>query len=84
MGAKADYVKSQPADDGRHPCHGGCGRTCKPAFWGCARCWFRLPNRLRTKIWRTYRPGQEIDKNPSADYLAAADEVQQWIKENPL
>jgi hypothetical protein len=36
---------------------------------------------LRDKIWATYRPGQEIDATPSAAYLAAAAEVQAWIRE---
>lgn len=30
-----------------------------------------VPAKEQREIWRTYRPGQERDKNPSADYLAA-------------
>ena len=41
--------------------------------------WYALPKRLRDKIWATYRPGQEITKTPSVEYLAAAREVQDWI-----
>lgn len=33
-------------------------------------------------IWRTYRPGQEIDKKPSRAYIAAAALVQIWIVEH--
>jgi hypothetical protein len=46
---------------------------------GCRAHWFKLPKRLRDAIWRTYVPGQEISKTPSAEYLAVADEVQTWI-----
>lgn len=68
----------------KHTCHHpGCTREVAPRFWGCQKHWFRLPRRLRDAIWRTYRPGQEVDKNPSAEYLAVADEVQQWCLENP-
>ena len=86
MNTKADYViaEASAGHDGTHLCHGGCGKSCPPAMWGCRRCWFRLPALLRARIWQTYRPGQEIDKKPSPDYLAAAEKVQQWIKENPL
>jgi len=51
-------------------------------MWGCRSHWFRLPKRLRDRIWNTYVPGQEVDMSPSEEYLKIADEVQQWIKEN--
>lgn len=51
-------------------------------MWGCRQHWFSLPARLRAKIWATYRPGQEITKTPSAEYIAAAKEVQLWILGN--
>lgn len=51
-------------------------------MWGCAAHWFRLPKRLRDRIWATYRPGQEITKTPSADYLEAAREVREWVQAN--
>jgi hypothetical protein len=50
-----------------------------PKMWGCKRHWFMLPWKLRDAIWRAYRPGQELDKRPSEDYLAAARAVQSWI-----
>ena len=63
-----------------HTCHWpGCGTPVPPKMWGCRKHWFRLPKRLRDEIWRTYRPGQETDKQPSDAYLAAAWEVQAWI-----
>ena len=48
-------------------------------MWGCQPHWYRLPKALRDRIWQTYRPGQEISKTPSRDYVAAAREVQEWI-----
>lgn len=58
-----------------HTCHwAGCGAQVKPAMWGCKEHWFRLPKRLRDRIWHAYRPGQEEDGRPSLDYIAAARE----------
>lgn len=85
MNNKVDHVRAEASKPhGGHLCHGGCGKSCPPAYWGCRGCWYRLPQALRNRIWRTYRPGQESDKSPSPEYLAAATAVQQWIKENPL
>lgn len=81
--SKADYVRSE-ADRNTtfdHACHWpGCETKVPPAMWGCRTHWFRLPARLRARIWRAYRPGQEITKDPSAEYLAVASEVQAWIE----
>lgn len=67
----------------KHHCHWpGCVRQVPPALWGCKEHWFRLPLWLRTKIWRTYRPGQEEDMTQSADYIAVACEIQAWIAAN--
>ncbi len=64
-----------------HHCHWpGCPIEVPPKLWGCKRHWFQIPVTLRHEIWRTYRPGQEIDKQPSTDYLAAAKAVREWIE----
>lgn len=79
IGQKADYVKRQPQTRNHH-CHWpGCEKQVPPAMWGCKAHWFRLPQQLRNKIWRAYEPGQETDMTPSAEYLAVAQEVQDWI-----
>lgn len=66
-----------------HTCHWpGCTRRVPPARWGCRPHWYRLPLRLRNLIWREYRPGQEVTKTPSREYIAAAKEVQAWIAEH--
>lgn len=57
----------------KHLCHWpGCGKAIPPRMWGCLKHWRQLPAEIQHEIWRTFRPGQEVDKRPSADYLAAA------------
>lgn len=80
--SKADYVRRQKQTR-FHTCHWpGCGKQVPPAMWGCKEHWFKLPKGLRDRIWATYRPGQEVEMNPSEAYLDAADAVQNWIREN--
>ena len=79
---KAEYVKRQGQTRDHH-CHWpGCEKQVPPAMWGCREHWFRLPKRLRDRIWETYEPGQEIDMTPSEEYLAVATEVQEWIRDH--
>jgi hypothetical protein len=67
----------------KHTCHWpGCTTAVPLAMWGCRAHWFSLPKALRGRIWATYRPGQEIDKKPSASYLQAAKDVQTWIADH--
>ena len=81
VGNKAAYVRSEARKgSGGHHCHWpDCENPVPPSMWGCKFHWFKLPARLRSRIWATYRPGQEIGKTPSAAYLAVAKEVQDWI-----
>lgn len=80
---KADHVRAQRVSPQRasdHKCHWvGCDKDVPPALWGCAKHWYALPRALRAKIWATYRPGQEDDKSPSADYIKVAKSVRLWI-----
>lgn len=63
-----------------HTCHWpGCDKSVPPSMWGCGTHWYRLPLKLRNRIWATYKPGQEITKTPSREYLEAARDVQTWI-----
>lgn len=82
-GKKAAHVMRQGTGDGKHTCHWpGCGKSVPPAMWGCRVHWFRLPIEIRNLIWRTYRPGQETSKTPSAEYVEAAKAALLWIKAN--
>lgn len=63
-----------------HTCHWpGCVKNVPPKMWGCREHWFKLPKRLRDKIWATYILGQEITKTPSKEYVTVATEVRDWI-----
>lgn len=77
---KVEYVRRQ-RQSRNHECHWpGCTCQVPPAMWGCKAHWFRLPKRLRDRIWDTYEIGQEVDVTPSDEYLAVAHEVQEWIR----
>lgn len=84
VGQKAGYVRAKlGGPTGGHTCHWpGCTKQVPPAVWGCAPHWYSLPLDLRRKVWRAFRPGQEITKTPGRDYAAVAREVQRWIEEN--
>lgn len=57
-----------------HTCHArGCRTRVPPKLLMCARHWRQVPRPLQRAVWSTYRPGQEIDKRPTVEYLAAAD-----------
>lgn len=76
---KVDHVR-RAGQHRRHHCHWpGCNKQVPPAMWGCKGHWFALPKHLRDRIWKAYRPGQEQDQRPSADYVTVAREAQAWI-----
>ncbi|WP_375188440.1 hypothetical protein [Sphingobium yanoikuyae] len=81
IGDKADYVRARlRSDPGGHHCHWtGCDKRVPAAQWGCRKHWYMLPQALRARIWRTFRPGQEESKTPSREYVAVAKEAQEWI-----
>lgn len=82
IGDKVNHVR-RSGQTRNHECHWpGCNAQVPPAMWGCKTHWFMLPKRLRDKIWATYKIGQEVTMSPSREYVEAAREVQEWIKEN--
>jgi hypothetical protein len=55
-----------------HKCHArGCDVEVAPRMLMCWPHWNRVPGPLKREVWRHYREGQEIDKCPSAEYMAA-------------
>ena len=59
-----------------HYCHAeGCKILVPPRLFMCKFHWYQVPKKLRDRIWEEYRPGQEIDKNPSKKYLKVAAEA---------
>lgn len=56
-----------------HTCHANaCTVPVPPKMFMCRPHWFSLPLGVRKMIWRHYRPGQEIDKHPTAEYVRVA------------
>ena len=70
-------------DDGKpppHRCHAkGCTREVPPSMLMCRKHWFMVPKALRDEVWRTYRRGQEVTKDPSREYLDAADAAIKYV-----
>jgi hypothetical protein len=59
-----------------HRCHAkGCAREVDPSLLMCLSHWRLVPKPLQRQVWLHYRKGQEADKNPSREYLAAADQA---------
>lgn len=59
-----------------HTCHAkGCYTVVPPKLFMCLKHWKKVPKRLQAAIWAAYRPGQEVDKNPSKEYVDVADEA---------
>lgn len=56
-----------------HVCQArGCDIDIEPQLFMCAKHWSFVPPALRESILATGRPGQEVDKQPSEQYLAFA------------
>ena len=56
-----------------HHCHAeGCEVSVSPNMHMCLAHWQMVPKLLQGLIWKHYRSGQEIDKNPSIEYIATA------------
>jgi hypothetical protein len=55
-----------------HTCHArGCNVPVPPRLLMCRVHWRMVPKPLRDEVWMTYRPGQEITKEPTPEYLDA-------------
>ena len=82
IGKKVAYVKGQ-GQTRTHHCHWpGCSKQVPPAMWGCTPHWYKLPADLRSRVWATFRPGQEVNGTTSEAYVKVARAVQDWIKAN--
>jgi len=59
-----------------HVCHAkNCGKPVPPKLLMCLKHWRMVPQSIQRKVWRHYRPGQEIDKLPTAEYLVVMKEA---------
>jgi hypothetical protein len=53
-----------------HRCHAvRCEKEVPPKLLMCLTHWRMVPRRLQRLVWKHYRPGQEIDKRPTREYL---------------
>lgn len=63
-----------------HTCH---ARSCKtavpPKMFMCKKHWYMLPKEMRDLVWALYRPGQEVSKDPSREYLEHAQACIDWV-----
>jgi hypothetical protein len=56
-----------------HRCHAiGCETSVSPKLHMCLRHWRMVPKLVQQLIWTHYREGQEIDKQPSHEYMVTA------------
>lgn len=63
-----------------HICHAkGCEVPVPPKLFMCSTHWFMLPKEKRDAIWREYKTGQEIRKNPTAEYLRVMRECIKFV-----
>ena len=66
----------------KHTCHAkNCTAEVPPRLFMCKPHWRRLPKHLQDAIWEHYEPGQEVRKDPSREYLSAADDAVKWLAE---
>ena len=57
----------------RHLCHAmGCEVAVPPRLLMCRRHWQMVPRNLQAAVYDAYVPGQELRKDPTAEYLEAA------------
>lgn len=60
----------------KHTCHArGCELGVPPRYLMCGMHWRRVPHALQLRVWATYRAGQEVTKDPSPEYLEAAQDA---------
>lgn len=56
-----------------HMCHAvACEVEVEPKLHMCLYHWRMVPYPIQQLIWKHYRPGQEIDKRPTVEYIAIA------------
>ncbi len=56
-----------------HQCHAvGCTAEVPPKMHMCLKHWRMVPEPVKNLIWKHYRPGQEIDKQPTVEYIMTA------------
>lgn len=63
-----------------HTCHAtGCTTEVPERYLMCRRHWWMVPRGMQQRLWQVYRPGQEITKDPSPEYLDVAMEIIHYV-----
>ena len=71
--AACDEPEPEPEPLGTHICPApGCKKEISTKYFMCSEHWAKVDNADKIKINQFYRPGQEIDRNPSPLYVKAA------------
>lgn len=69
----------------KHLCHAtGCPVETPPRLFMCGRHWGMLPTEMKNDINRLFRPGQEVSKTPSKQYMLAALAAVKWLRKNEV
>ena len=56
-----------------HTCHAKqCSKEVPPELLMCGPHWRQVPPNLKRAVWDNYVSGQEVRKDPTDEYLAAA------------
>lgn len=64
-----------------HRCHWPtCITPVPPRMWGCRKHWRMIPQILKDKLWKAYVVRQEVNKNPTMEYLQVAMEIRLWAR----
>jgi hypothetical protein len=64
----------------KHVCHvPGCMTPVKPDKLMCRADWALVPDLMRQAVYATYRPGQEVTKSPSREYVRVALEACRYV-----
>lgn len=75
----------EPKDRYVHTCHAtNCNQRVPPKMFMCLHHWRMIPPVMQKRIWAAYRPGQEVDKRPSEEYLKVTAEAIRFVREREL
>lgn len=63
-----------------HHCHAKlCTVRTSPRMFMCRVHWFSLPDRMQGMVWKVYKAGQEVRKDPSEHYLQVTSLIVDWL-----
>lgn len=61
----------------KHMCHAyDCKTQVPPRLFMCIKHWRMVPKLAQGEIWSNYREGQEVRKDPTSEYIKAAQRAQ--------